>query len=313
MTTSDDPLLIARELYHARHYAGVVAVCTQALEREPMDAELLLERACAWVALWRADQAYADLHEVLLLDPGCARAYRVLGHLLVQSGKLAGARDAFRRALGLCPEDREAQSSLEAVESRLAEVSRGRAAGRARASTAPLVRGEPERGARGGHRRAPTAPSGHAVTTLATLTTLLRRAPSGAPVHAAPRRRGEAAVEPARAREKTAPLRAPGHVRAPVATGTRAATSPGHAPARTSSPHLRGAPAGGRAGTAPITRVGARAITAPVARATASPGELAPQAAPANAGAVAAPAGRDQTAPLRLPRLGREGPHGRDE
>lgn len=254
----DEPLQCARELYRAGQYAGVVAVCTQALELTPMEPALLLERACAWIALWRPDQAYADLHEVLLVEPSCVRAYRVLGQLLLQGGKLAGARDAFRRALSLDPQDEAAHAALEAVETRLAEVARGKPEPPRRPSASVLARPiEPARA----HRRFATSPNG---VPISTLTTLIRRAPSAAPVHASPahRRQNGEALPVARGREKTAPHRTALNARSRAVATVQAANGPT-------------GPLAGRAPTAPMAHQPSapipRAITAPHVRLSTQP------------------------------------------
>lgn len=253
----DEPLQCARELYRAGQYAGVVAVCTQALELAPMEPALLLERACAWIALWRPDQAYADLHEVLLVEPTCVRAYRVLGQLLLQGGKLAGARDAFRRALSLDPQDEAARAALEALESRLAEVARGKpeAAPRRPSSSQLALPSEPARA----HRRIATSPNG-----IPTLTTLIRRAPSAAPAYVSPAHRRQSsseAVPVVRGRDKTAPHRT-------VLAGRSRAVTAVH-PANGPTASLVRAP------TAPIAHVPSapmpRAITAPHVRSSTQP------------------------------------------
>lgn len=254
-----------------------------------MQVQLLLERACAWIALWRADQAYADLHEVLLLDPRCVRAYCVLGQLLVQGGKLTGARDAFRRALALDATTEEARVGLAAVESRLVAVSQGQDRAARRPATLPGT-------ARPHGRRSLTSPTGHSV---ATLTTLIRRSPDRPATSATSgmvHRRSSAAISPttsattsattsvdlalqrspdaapvsARSREKTAPYRAPlGAPHARTSSAPRATTSAGHgSPRAATAPLPRAATAPAlRATTAPL----ARATTSPVPRATTSP------------------------------------------
>jgi hypothetical protein len=118
----NDPgvMISVRELFDAGHFAGVVAVCTEALELRPTDAGLLFERARAWAALRRLDQAQGDLRELLRLHPRCGQAYRMLGQLLARSGKLATAREAFRRALQLNSGDLLAREQFLEVESKLA-------------------------------------------------------------------------------------------------------------------------------------------------------------------------------------------------
>ena len=106
----------AAELFGARHYPGVVAVCTDALEDEPECVPLLLIRARARAALRRDLDAQADLRDVIRLDPRCGAAYRLLGELAARSDENAAAAQFFREALRLDPDDREARDWLLIVE-----------------------------------------------------------------------------------------------------------------------------------------------------------------------------------------------------
>jgi hypothetical protein len=106
----------AAELFGARHYPGVVAVCTDALEDEPECVPLLLIRARARAALRRDLDAQADLRDVIRLDPQCGAAYRLLGELAARSDENAAAAQFFREALRLDPDDREARDWLLVVE-----------------------------------------------------------------------------------------------------------------------------------------------------------------------------------------------------
>lgn len=116
----DDSLASARDLFDAGHYAGVVAVCSQALELRPRQVALLLLRARAWISLGRAASAIDDLRAVLSLDPRSGSAYRALGRLLLHEGELEAARRAFLGALTLDEGDREARSQLTSVDAALA-------------------------------------------------------------------------------------------------------------------------------------------------------------------------------------------------
>src|SRR4029079_17930056 len=69
----------ASELFEARHYPGVVAMCSDALEDEPECVPILLIRARAHIALRRDLDAQADLRDIIRLDPECALAFRLLG------------------------------------------------------------------------------------------------------------------------------------------------------------------------------------------------------------------------------------------
>lgn len=105
----------AAELCDARHFPGVIAMCTDALEDEPECVPLLLIRARAHVALRRDLDAQADLRDVIRLDPWCARAYRLLGELAARRDENAAAAQFFREALRLDPDDREARDWLMVV------------------------------------------------------------------------------------------------------------------------------------------------------------------------------------------------------
>lgn len=106
----------AFELFAARHYPGVVAVCTDALDDEPECVPLLLFRARANVALRRDLEAQADLRDVIRLDPRSTLGYRLLGELAARNDESDAAAQFFREALRLDPDDREARDWLLIVE-----------------------------------------------------------------------------------------------------------------------------------------------------------------------------------------------------
>ncbi len=112
--TSVDRAVIATaaELYEGRHYPGVIALCSDALDGEPECVPLLLMRARARIALRRDLEAQADLRDVIRLDSGCAPAYRLLGVLAARRNENESASTFFREALRLDPGDREAADWL---------------------------------------------------------------------------------------------------------------------------------------------------------------------------------------------------------
>jgi tetratricopeptide (TPR) repeat protein len=107
----------AAELFEARHYPGVVAMITDALEDEPECVPLLLIRARAHIALRRTLDAQADLRDVIRIDAGCGTAFRLLGELAARRDENASAATFFREALRLNPGDHEASDWLGIVES----------------------------------------------------------------------------------------------------------------------------------------------------------------------------------------------------
>lgn len=142
----------ANELFEARHYPGVVAMCSDALEDEPECVPLLLIRARAHMALRRDLDAQADLRDIIRLDPRCSLGYRLLGELSARLDENASAAVFFREALRLDPEDREAQEWLQIVTA-------------PSPSPARLARGtqppdQVDRAARAEHEERPTQPFG---------------------------------------------------------------------------------------------------------------------------------------------------------
>src|ERR1044072_5941106 len=106
----------AVELYAARHYPSVVAVCADALDGEPTCVELRLLRAKALLRLRRDVEAQGDLREVIRFAPKCGLAYRLLGELAARRDEHESARIFLREALRLDPHDREATDWLVVVD-----------------------------------------------------------------------------------------------------------------------------------------------------------------------------------------------------
>ncbi len=102
----------AGELLDARHFPGVIALVSNALEDDPECVPLLLARAQAQVALRRDLDAQADLRDIIRVDPRCGIAYRLLGELAARRDELESAAIFFREALRLDPGDREARDWL---------------------------------------------------------------------------------------------------------------------------------------------------------------------------------------------------------
>jgi hypothetical protein len=103
----------ATELFEARHYPGVIALISDALEDEPEHVPALVLRARANIALRRDLDAQADLRDIIRLDPQCGVAYRMLGQLAARRDENESAAIFFREALRLDPDDREAAEWLQ--------------------------------------------------------------------------------------------------------------------------------------------------------------------------------------------------------
>lgn len=110
----------ARELFAARQYAGVVAVCNDAVAELPADDRaviaLRLLAARSLLALRRDADAQAEIRACLGHDPQCGPAYRMLGELAARADELASAKIFLREAVRLGPDDDEAREWLGIVE-----------------------------------------------------------------------------------------------------------------------------------------------------------------------------------------------------
>jgi len=110
----------ARELFAARQYAGVVAVCGDAVaeldagDRAVIALRLLAARSL--LALRRDADAQAEIRACLRLEPQCGPAFRMLGELAARADELASAKIFLREAVRLGPDDDEAREWLGIVE-----------------------------------------------------------------------------------------------------------------------------------------------------------------------------------------------------
>ena len=93
----ESPVLeAARELFDARQFPGVAAVCAEALVEQPRDVSLRLFRVRALLALRRDATAQHEVSEVLRIEPGCGAAYRLLGELAARKDEIQSARVFLR-------------------------------------------------------------------------------------------------------------------------------------------------------------------------------------------------------------------------
>jgi hypothetical protein len=171
----------ATELFEARHFPCVVAVCSDALEEEPECTSLLLIRARSHLALRRDLDAQADLRDIIRLDPGCGMAFRLLGELAARRDEHVSAAIFFREALRLSPADSEAAEWLAIVsDPARAPAVAPRVAPAVAAPVAPAVAAPPRPRA-----TSPGVPAG-TVQLRARGPELPATAPGPGPIHARP-------------------------------------------------------------------------------------------------------------------------------
>jgi tetratricopeptide (TPR) repeat protein len=203
----------ARELFAARQYAGVVAVCGDAVAELPADDRaviaLRLLAARSLLALRRDADAQAEIRACLGHDPQCGPAYRMLGELAARADELASAKIFLREAVRLGPDDDEAREWLGIVEAM------------ARARGLDTGRREPRRAAAPAATLAPPPPSSPPPSSPP---------PRGAPPSSPPpSRAAPPPTPPIRARALPLPPRAPTAPPPPparTALGTRGASAP---------------------------------------------------------------------------------------
>jgi tetratricopeptide (TPR) repeat protein len=131
----------ASELFEARHYPSVVAVCSDALNDEPVCLPLLLLRARAHIALRRDVAAQADLRDAIRVDPECSLAFRLLGELAARRDEYESAAVFFRETLRLDPGDRSAHDWLQIVDAVARPAPRASDRGAAQVEPPRLARG----------------------------------------------------------------------------------------------------------------------------------------------------------------------------
>lgn len=122
-----DPASVMRaalELFRARQFPGVAAVCAEAIEEQPDNLYLRLLRARALLALRIDQDAQLELAECVRRDPRCAEAYRLLGELGVRRDEAESAAVFLREALRLDPGDERAKEFLGVAQAMIVRRSR---------------------------------------------------------------------------------------------------------------------------------------------------------------------------------------------
>lgn len=262
----------ASELFEARHYPGVVALITDALESEPDCVPLLLVRARAHIALRRDLDAQTDLRDIIRLDPQCSLAYRLLGEIAARRDENESAAIFFSEALRLDPDDLEADTWLAIVQAtaRPAAVASNLPAPAAAAGRFPSQHPRFAKGT--------AAPDDDEERTAPFFG--MRTPSSGAPIHVAPET-SKPFARIALPREKSAP-----HAMPHAAQGDGSARRDSHALVRSSYPQ--------HAATHTIPQRGRAAMHEPSAQRERSAPHTMPRAG----------AQRERSAPHTVPRQG---------
>jgi tetratricopeptide (TPR) repeat protein len=98
-----------------RRYADVIPDLSQLLADDPLDAELLLERAEMYDQIQREDRAHADYARVIALAPSDPAGYVGIGTVDFREGDLDSATLWLSRALQIEPGRPDAERQLAAV------------------------------------------------------------------------------------------------------------------------------------------------------------------------------------------------------
>ncbi|XP_074599947.1 stress-induced-phosphoprotein 1-like [Brevipalpus obovatus] len=97
-----------KELFEKGDYPGALQRYTEAMKRDPTSAVLFSNRAACYQKLAEFKLALQDCDECIKLDPTFVKAYIRKGYALVALKEYSKANDAFRKALELEPNSKEA-------------------------------------------------------------------------------------------------------------------------------------------------------------------------------------------------------------
>lgn len=96
-------LLACSSRDETKDYDRIIAECSQAIERNPKDAEAYLRRGSVYGRKGDLDHALPDLNRALDLNPKFAQAYYIRGLVYYNKGDLDRAIADFNRALRSTP------------------------------------------------------------------------------------------------------------------------------------------------------------------------------------------------------------------
>ena len=103
------------ELLQAGDYDRGMATLEAAIQRNPNDADALLNLGIALSDRRRTDEALRHLERLLALEPELSRGWVAAGVAHARGGRSPEAIDAFRRAIGIDPGDAYARKNLGAM------------------------------------------------------------------------------------------------------------------------------------------------------------------------------------------------------
>lgn len=93
-------------------FESAQAICSDALEQAPEDANFLCLSARVLVRLQRFDQASTQIELALSIFPEFERGFDVRGELLFAQGELPAAAEAFQQAIKINPERQQTRMKL---------------------------------------------------------------------------------------------------------------------------------------------------------------------------------------------------------
>jgi len=96
-------------------FAESVTFLEQALSEDPSDVDLYIYTAYAYASLNEIDKCVETLEKAVDLAPTSAKVHYNLGVAYHKAKNLTGAKDEFKRALGLDPTYTLAKQALESI------------------------------------------------------------------------------------------------------------------------------------------------------------------------------------------------------
>lgn len=119
--------LQAQKLLQTGEAESAQAICADALERCPEDANFLCLSARALVKLGRFEEAKERIDHALSIFPKFERAHEAQGELLLAQGDLPAAARAFEQVLKIDPERRQARIKLGRLLMRMGHLDKAQA------------------------------------------------------------------------------------------------------------------------------------------------------------------------------------------
>ncbi|KAL9268160.1 SGT1 homolog B-like protein [Drosera capensis] len=121
MASVSDPLMKAKEAFIDDHFELAVELYSQAIDLNPINAELFADRAQANIKLANFTEAVADANKAIQLDPSMAKAYLRKGTACIKLEEYQTAKAALQTGSSLAPGDSRFTNLIKECDQLIAE------------------------------------------------------------------------------------------------------------------------------------------------------------------------------------------------